>query len=194
MTGPNSDSASIVGLAADVVAAYVSNNKLAASDLPVLIQRTFGALSDVHGAKREEPPKPATSIRKSVTDAHLVCLEDGERLKSLKRHLMSRHGLTPEEYRPLGPSRQLSDGRPRLCGRAFEHGQAHGPGTRQSGGGRPRDRSGQRFGQLNAPAAPSAAAAPRHQSGFHLVIQETAALTTVTAARRHWLSAARASR
>ena len=99
MTGPNSDSASIVGLAADVVAAYVSNNKLAASDLPVLIQRTFGALSDVHGAKREEPPKPATSIRKSVTDAHLVCLEDGERLKSLKRHLMSRHGLTPEEYR-----------------------------------------------------------------------------------------------
>lgn len=86
---------------ARVVAAYVSNNRMLAQDLPVFIEtvhRTIATLGN--GAEYVvEAPKPAISIKRSVTDDHIVCLEDGLKFKSLKRHLRSSYGLTPEQYR-----------------------------------------------------------------------------------------------
>ena len=90
-----------VALAADVVSAFVSNNSVASSDLPTLIQQVYRALSDAtSGAKTEEvaPPTPAVSVKKSITPDYLISLEDGRQYKSLKRHLSTR-GMSPDEYR-----------------------------------------------------------------------------------------------
>ena len=86
--------------AAEIVAAYVSNNAISASDLPDLlptVHQKLGELS-VAGAAAERP-EPAVPIKKSVTDHHFICLEDGAKLKMLKRYLRTRYNLTPEEYR-----------------------------------------------------------------------------------------------
>ena len=86
--------------AAEIVAAYVSNNAISASDLPDLlttVHQKLGELS-VEGAEAERP-EPAGPIKKSVTDHHIICLEDGDKLKMLKRYLRTRYNLTPEEYR-----------------------------------------------------------------------------------------------
>lgn len=92
----------LVELTADVVSAYVSNNVVAPSDLPVLINDTFDALSKT-AAKASQPLteelNPAVPIKKSVTPDYIVCLEDGKKFKSLKRHLRTHYDLTPEEYR-----------------------------------------------------------------------------------------------
>jgi predicted transcriptional regulator len=91
-----------IELAADIVSAYVSNNSVAASDLPNLIGEVHTALLRVAregGKTRREPQKPAVPVKKSVTPEYLVCLEDGRKFKSLKRHLRSRYKLTPEQYR-----------------------------------------------------------------------------------------------
>ena len=88
-------------LTAEVVAAYVSNNVVQTSDLPGLIANVHSALGST--AKQAVAPvekqKPAVSVRKSVQHEYIICLEDGMKFKSLKRHLMTYHGLTPEEYR-----------------------------------------------------------------------------------------------
>jgi predicted transcriptional regulator len=92
-----------VELATEVVAAYVANNPLPRSDLPALIQAVHSAVeslgkgSEVAQPQAETKP-PAVPIRKSITPDYLVCLEDGKRFKSLRRHLRL-HGLTPEQYR-----------------------------------------------------------------------------------------------
>ncbi|MDA4848146.1 MucR family transcriptional regulator [Hoeflea poritis] len=88
-------------LTAEVVAAYVSNNVVQTSDLPGLIANVHSALGSTTGgeAAPAEKPKPAVPIRKSVQHEYIICLEDGMKFKSLKRHLMTYHGLTPEEYR-----------------------------------------------------------------------------------------------
>ncbi len=96
--------AELVELTAEIVAAYVGNNAVPSNELPVLIKEVYGALSEaVDGKKVEEAPaeelKPAVSIRSSVKDDYIVCLECGGKFKSLRRHLKSRHNLTPEEYR-----------------------------------------------------------------------------------------------
>ena len=92
----------LVELTADIVSAYVSNNSVASADLPNLIDKTFIALQQA-AAKGSQPTKeelnPAISIKKSVTPDHIICLEDGKRFKSLKRHLRTHYNLTPEEYR-----------------------------------------------------------------------------------------------
>ena len=91
----------LLTLTADIVAAHVSNNSVAVNDLPVLIQNVHGALSQL-GARAEEPeakPEPAVSIRSSIKPDYIVCLEDGKRLKMLKRHLMTHYGMTPDQYR-----------------------------------------------------------------------------------------------
>ncbi len=92
----------LVELTADVVSAYVSNNVVAPSDLPVLINDTFDALSKT-AAKASQPLteelNPAVPIKKSVTPDYIVCLEDGKKFKSLKRHLRTHYDLTPEDYR-----------------------------------------------------------------------------------------------
>jgi predicted transcriptional regulator len=93
--------ASSLVLTADIASAYVSNNAVAASELPGLIAGIFGALTSVDGPAEEpaEPQKPAVPIKKSITPDYLICLEDGRQFKSLKRHLRSKFGLSPDAYR-----------------------------------------------------------------------------------------------
>ncbi len=91
-----------IELAADIVSAYVSNNSVPAADLPHLISEVYNALLRVgsDGAVAPaEPPKPAVSVKRSVTNDYIICLEDGKKFKSLKRHLRTQYGLSPEEYR-----------------------------------------------------------------------------------------------
>ncbi|MBA3516636.1 MAG: MucR family transcriptional regulator [Chloroflexia bacterium] len=92
----------IIELTAEIVSAYVSNNNVDSRELPSLIKdvhlalnRTAGGLSD----PAPEPLKPAISVRKSITPDFIICLEDGKRFKSLKRHLRTHYDLTPDEYR-----------------------------------------------------------------------------------------------
>lgn len=97
--GANSE---LVELTADVVSAYVSNNAIASTELPALIGGVFKALADaVESAKtpKTAPLKPAVSIKKSVTDDYIICLEDGKQFKSLKRHLRTHYDLSPDDYR-----------------------------------------------------------------------------------------------
>lgn len=92
----------LIELTADVVAAYVSNNPVPASELSNLIADVHAALGRVNRAVEEVPaekPKPAVNPKRSVQDDYIVCLEDGKKFKSLKRHLMTHYGLTPEQYR-----------------------------------------------------------------------------------------------
>ena len=91
----------LITLTADIVSAHVSNNSVAVNDLPVLIQNVHNALSQL-GVRAEEPeakPEPAVSIRSSIKPDYIVCLEDGKKLKMLKRHLMTHYQMTPDEYR-----------------------------------------------------------------------------------------------
>jgi predicted transcriptional regulator len=96
---PDSGRASPIELTADIASAYVSNNTVAASELPGLIKAVFGALTGVGESDPAEPQAPAVPIRKSITPDYLICLEDGRRFKSLKRHLRSKYALSPEDYR-----------------------------------------------------------------------------------------------
>ena len=91
----------LVTLTADIVAAHVSNNSVAVSDLAVLIQNVHGALAGLGTAAVEPEVKqePAVSIRSSVKPDFIVCLEDGKKLKMLKRHLMTHYQMTPDQYR-----------------------------------------------------------------------------------------------
>jgi len=91
----------LIELTAEIVAAYVSNNSVAANDLPNVISQVHAALGGAAMPTEEvvEKPKPAVSIRRSIQNDYLICLEDGQKFKSLKRHLMTHYGLTPEQYR-----------------------------------------------------------------------------------------------
>lgn len=100
----NSMAAELVDLAAEIVAAYVGNNAVPSNELPALIKDVYGALAEAvgNGEATEQPAeelKPAVPVRRSVTDDYIACLECGGKFKSLRRHLKSRHNLTPEEYR-----------------------------------------------------------------------------------------------
>jgi predicted transcriptional regulator len=95
--------AEIIDLVAHIVSAYVSNNSVPAADLPALIATTHSAMTGL-GKEQEAPPPaerpaPAVSIKKSITADFLICLEDGKKFKSLKRHLRSAYDMTPDEYR-----------------------------------------------------------------------------------------------
>jgi predicted transcriptional regulator len=91
----------LLTLTADIVAAHVSNNSVAVNDLPSLIQNVHGALTGIssNGAAPEPRPEPKVSIRSSIKPDYIVCLEDGKRLKMLKRHLMTHYNMTPDQYR-----------------------------------------------------------------------------------------------
>lgn len=89
----------LMTMTADIVAAHVSNNTVAISDLPQLIANVHGAIVGLNGAPAAEPPVPKVAIRSSVKPDFIVCLEDGKKLKMLKRHLMTHYGMTPEQYR-----------------------------------------------------------------------------------------------
>ncbi len=90
----------LVTLTADIVAAHVSNNSVAISDLSLLINNVHAALSGLGSAPVvEEKLVPAVSIRTSVKPDFITCLEDGKKLKMLRRHLMTHYGMTPDDYR-----------------------------------------------------------------------------------------------
>ena len=91
----------LITLTADIVAAHVSNNSVAVSDLPVLIGNVHGALAGLSVATPRRPaaPEPAVPIRNSIKRDYIVCLDDGKKLKMLKRHLMTHYGMTPDDYR-----------------------------------------------------------------------------------------------
>ncbi len=90
----------LITLTADIVAAHVSNNSVAVSDLPLLINSVHGALNGLSsGAPAAPAPEPAVPIKGSVKRDYIICLEDGKRLKMLKRHLMTHYGMTPDDYR-----------------------------------------------------------------------------------------------
>jgi predicted transcriptional regulator len=96
-----SDSNEILSLTTNIVSAHVANNPVAVNDLPQLIREVYQTLSSVGGdGEREvERPTPAVPLKKSVTPDYIVCLEDGKKLKMLKRHLKTAYNMTPEEYR-----------------------------------------------------------------------------------------------
>src|SRR6185437_7130942 len=96
------DNLSLIDLAADIVSAYVSNNTVPAAELPALIANVHRALAGTNQGTtvvEAEPLKPAVNPKKSVFPDHIVCLEDGKKFKSLKRHLRTHYDLSPEEYR-----------------------------------------------------------------------------------------------
>ena len=93
----------VIALVADIVSAYVSNNSVPAADLPSLIATIHTSISglgkELAPPAPEERPSPAVSVKKSITSEYLICLEDGKKFKSLKRHLRTAYDLTPEQYR-----------------------------------------------------------------------------------------------
>jgi len=96
------DKSEIIEMTADIVAAYVGHNSVAAGELPSLIQSIHRALAGVSsGAETVEaaPKEPAVPIKRSITPDHLICLEDGRKFKSLKRHLRTKYNMSPEDYR-----------------------------------------------------------------------------------------------
>ena len=101
MAGLESDMAeTLITLTSDIVAAHVSNNSVSVDEVPALISNVYGALAGLGNAPAAaEKLEPAVSVRSSVKADHIVCLEDGKKMKMLKRHLMTDHGLTPAEYR-----------------------------------------------------------------------------------------------
>jgi len=91
-----------IQLTANIVSAYVSNNTVASAEIPNLIGQVYSALLRVTNgqvAPPTEPPKPAVPVKRSITPEHIVCLEDGKKFKSLKRHLRTQYDMTPEQYR-----------------------------------------------------------------------------------------------
>jgi predicted transcriptional regulator len=96
------DKAEIIEMTTDIVSAYVGNNTVSAADLPALIQSVHQALTGViNGVVEVEaaPKEPAVPVKKSISPDYLVCLEDGRKFKSLKRHLRTKYNMSPEEYR-----------------------------------------------------------------------------------------------
>jgi predicted transcriptional regulator len=100
------DKSELLSLTADIVAAHVSNNRVESADLPALIRQVYGTLSGLDGglpavaaAAPAEKLQPAVPLKKSIAPDYIVCLEDGKKLKMLKRHLMSHYNMTPEQYR-----------------------------------------------------------------------------------------------
>ena len=98
----NDQNSNFIELTADIVSAYVSNNTVAAGELAGLIGDVHNALSRIVTGVQEAPveaPKPAIAVKRSITPDYIICLEDGKKFKSLKRHLRTQYNMTPEQYR-----------------------------------------------------------------------------------------------
>ena len=92
----------LLRMSVEIVSAYVSNNSIVATQVPDVINTVYGALNSINGQTVFESPesqKPAVSVRRSVNPDYIVCLEDGKKLKMLKRHLRAAYGMSPDEYR-----------------------------------------------------------------------------------------------
>ncbi|MCK6418245.1 MAG: MucR family transcriptional regulator [Alphaproteobacteria bacterium] len=101
MTNENNTQEDLLVLTTDIVASYVSNNTVAAEDMPRVIETVFRTLNQMRsgGTASGDRPQPAVPIKKSIHPDYIVCLEDGKKLKMLKRHLMTAYKMTPEQYR-----------------------------------------------------------------------------------------------
>lgn len=100
MTEKTETSSDLLAFTTDIVSSHVANNTVAVQDLPALIQQVYAALAGVGSAlAAKERPTPAVAVKKSIQPDYIVCLEDGKKLKMLKRHLKTRYNLTPDEYR-----------------------------------------------------------------------------------------------
>jgi predicted transcriptional regulator len=101
MSDEQFDKSELLSLTSDIVASHVSNNPVSMADLPQLIEQVYTSLKNLAGPEVEpkEELKPAVPIKKSVTDDYIICLEDGKKMKMLKRHLSTAYGMTPEQYR-----------------------------------------------------------------------------------------------
>src|SRR6185312_15792758 len=98
--GDHQATSSVLGLTAQIVSAHVSNNSVSPDALPSLIQEVYRTLAGVgREAGETERPQPAVPVKKSVFADYIVCLEDGKKLKMLKRHLKTAYNMTPEQYR-----------------------------------------------------------------------------------------------
>jgi predicted transcriptional regulator len=96
----NEQTKDLLTLTTEIVAAHVSNNTVGVGDLPQLITQVYSSLANIgNGAAPAERPTPVVSIKKSIQPDYIVCLEDGKRLKMLKRHLKTAYNMTPEQYR-----------------------------------------------------------------------------------------------
>ena len=97
----SSNAGDILALTTEIVAAHVSNNTVSVGDLPHLINQVYQSLSTIGTGTVPvvERPQPAVSVKKSITPDYIICLEDGKQFKSLKRHLRTQYGLSPEQYR-----------------------------------------------------------------------------------------------
>ena len=119
----NSDQGNdLLALTTEIVAAHVSNNTVAVGDLPQLINQVYNSFANIGSvpAVPAERPQPAVPVKKSVHPDFIICLEDGKKLKMLKRHLKTAYNMTPEAYRERwGLSRRLPDGSAELCAPAL---------------------------------------------------------------------------
>jgi predicted transcriptional regulator len=96
------DTTQLLDMTVDIVSAYVGNNNVQATDVPALISSIHAALTQISTGVAEVEPEikdPAVPVRKSITPDFLICLEDGRKFKSLKRHLRTKYNMSPEEYR-----------------------------------------------------------------------------------------------
>ena len=150
-----------IQITADIVAAFVSNNAVRASELPFLIEAVHGSLWKVTEVKAEEPAPeakpPAVPVKKSITDDYLICLEDGKKFKSLKRHLSTAYGMTPDEYRAKwGLNRDYPMVAPAYA-------SARSSLARQMGLGRKREDAAEDIEPVVEVAAPPPVEAPRRR-------------------------------
>lgn len=101
MADNNNSSNELLVLTTEIVSAHVANNTVSLADLPQLIQQVYGTLAGIGGAPASigARPQPAVAVKRSVTPDFIICLEDGRKLKMLKRHLKTAYNMTPEEYR-----------------------------------------------------------------------------------------------
>ena len=133
------DSETLVTLTADIVAAHVSNNSVAISDIPLVIRSVHEALAGL-SSKAEpepEPQQPAVSVRSSVKPDYIVCLEDGQKLTMMRRYLMTNFGMTPEDYRAKwNLPKDYPMTAPNYTEKRRELAKQIGLGTKGRGGGR----------------------------------------------------------
>lgn len=134
------DSETLVTLTADIVAAHVSNNSVAISDIPLVIRSVHVALAGLGNAVEPEvKQEPAVSIRSSVKPDYIVCLEDGKKLKMLRRHLMTHYNMTPDDYRAKwNLPKDYPMTAPAYAEKRRALAKEIGLGTKGRGGGRPR--------------------------------------------------------
>lgn len=143
MTSVNDHEEFLATLTADIVSAHVSNNSVSANELPILIQSVYTSLAGLNAAPAivEERPQPAVSVRASIKPDYIICLEDGKKLKMLKRHLMTHYGMTPDDYRAKwGLAADYPMVAPNYAEQRRALAKQIGLGTKGRGGGRKRSK------------------------------------------------------